>query len=174
MQQQQPPPQQSNIMLTSLDKIPLKTSNINNTDDMSDDPIVKDVLNEFEKELSLNEQKSNYNINYNQQQQIPQQQQQPLQLPQQPIQLPQQQPIQYQQQRTGIHQNKNNYIDNILLTKTFIICIIIALITNPVIYSTIISKIPINLSTIFESYNYVIKLGLIFITIYLFMFYKLL
>ena len=44
MQQQQPPPQQSNIMLTSLDKIPLKTSNINNTDDMSDDPIVKDVV----------------------------------------------------------------------------------------------------------------------------------
>ena len=173
MQQQQPPPQQSNIMLTSLDKIPLKTSNINNTDDMSDDPIVKDVLNEFEKELSLNEQKSNYNINYNQQQQLPQQQ---MQLPQQQqMQLPQQQQMQLpQQQRISIHQNKNNYIDNILLTKTFIICIIIALITNPVIYNTIISKIPINLSTIFESYNYVIKLGLIFITIYLFMFYKLL
>jgi hypothetical protein len=171
--QQQQPPQQSNIMLTSLDRIPLKTSNINNTDDMSDDPIVKDVLNEFEKELSLNEQKSNYNINYNQQQQqLPQQ---PMQLPlQQPTQLPQQQPMQYQQQRTSILQNKTNYIDNILLTKTFIICIIIALITNPVIYSTIISKIPINLSTIFDSYNYVIKLGLIFITIYLFMFYKLL
>lgn len=170
--QQQQPPQQSNIMLTSLDKIPLKPSN--NTDDMSDDPVVKDVLNEFEKELSLNEQKSNYNINYNQQQQIPQQQQQQqLPLPQQQIPLPQQQ-IQYQQQRLGIPQYKNNYIDNVLLTKTFIICIIIALIINPVIYNTIISKIPINLMSIFETYNYIIKLGLIFIIIYLFMFYKLL
>lgn len=168
--QQQQPPQQSNIMLTSLDKIPLKPSN--NTDDMSDDPVVKDVLNEFEKELSLNEQKSNYNINYNQQQQIPQQQQLPLPQQQQ-IPLPQQQ-IQYQQQRLGIPQYKNNYIDNVLLTKTFIICIIIALIINPVIYNTIISKIPINLMSIFETYNYIIKLGLIFIIIYLFMFYKLL
>lgn len=172
--QQQQPPQQSNIMLTSLDKIPLKSSNINTADDMSDDPIVKDVLNEFEKELSLNEQKSNYNINYNQQQQMPQQPQMP-QIPQQ-SQIPQQQiaPPQYQQQRFSGSQNKNNYIDNVLLTKTFIICIIIALITNPVIYSTIISKIPLNFSIIFETYNYVIKLALIFITIYLFMFYKLL
>ena len=170
--QQQQLPQQSNIMLTSLDKIPLKSSNINTADDMSDDPIVKDVLNEFEKELSLNEQKSNYNINYNQQQpqqQIPQQQIPQQQIPQQQIPTPQ-----YQQQRFSGSQNKNNYIDNVLLTKTFIICIIIALITNPVIYSTIISKIPINISIIFETYNYVIKLALIFITIYLFMFYKLL
>jgi hypothetical protein len=66
------------------------------------------------------------------------------------------------------------YIDNILLTKTFIICIIVALVINPYIYNTIISKIPADLSTLFDSYNYLIKLGLIFITIYLFMFYKLL
>jgi hypothetical protein len=170
MQQQQPPPQ-SNIMLTSLDKIPLKPSNNTNIDDMSDDPIVKDVLSEFEKELLLNEkQANNYNINYQQQSQ---QQQQPLQQQQQPLQQ-QQQHQQYQQpQRTSNSKNLNNYIDNILITKTFIICIIVALIINPYIYNTIISKIPTNLSTLFDSYNYFIKLGLIFIAIYLFMFYKL-
>ena len=56
MQQQQPPPQQSTIMLTSLDKIPQKQSNNVSVDDMSDDPLVKDVLSEFEKELNINEQ----------------------------------------------------------------------------------------------------------------------
>jgi hypothetical protein len=177
MQQQQSPPQ-SNIMLTSLDKIPLKPSNNTNIDDMSDDPIVKDVLSEFEKELLLNEKQANnnYNINYQQQPQQPQQQYQQQQ-PQQPQQQ-YQQPQSYQQRPSNSNSNSNsknlnNYIDNILITKTFIICIIVALIINPYIYNTIISKIPANLSTLFDSYNYFIKLGLIFITIYLFMFYKL-
>jgi hypothetical protein len=167
MQQQQPPAQQSTIMLTSLDKIPQKPSNNISVDDMSDDPVVKDVLSEFEKELLINEQQANnnYNINYQQQPQQPQQQQQQ--------QLQQQQ--QYQQ-RPQMQNSKSikTYIDNILLTKTFIICIIVALVINPYIYNTIISKIPADLSTLFDSYNYLIKLGLIFITVYLFMFYKLL
>ena len=169
MQQQQPPPQQSNIMLTSLDKIPQKPLNNISADDMSDDPVVKDVLSEFEKELLINEQQANnnnYNINY---------QQQPQQQPQQQQQFQPQQQQQFQQ-RPQMQNSKSikTYIDNILLTKTFIICIIVALVINPYIYNTIISKIPADLSTIFDSYNYLIKLGLIFITIYLFMFYKLL
>jgi hypothetical protein len=169
MQQQQPPPQQSTIMLTSLDKIPQKPSNNISVDDMSDDPVVKDVLSEFEKELLINEQQANnnnYNINY---------QQQPQQQPQQQQQFQPQQQQQFQQ-RPQMQNSKSikTYIDNILLTKTFIICIIVALVINPYIYNTIISKIPADLSTIFDSYNYLIKLGLIFITIYLFMFYKLL
>jgi hypothetical protein len=170
MQQQQPPSQQSNIMLTPLDKISQKPSNNISVDDMSDDPIVKDVLSEFEKELLINEQQvnnntNNYNINYQQQQQ----QQQHPQQQQQYQQQPQQQP---QQQQRNINSVKN-YIDNIILTKTFIICIIVALVINPYIYNTIISKIPENISTLLDSYNYLIKLGLIFITIYIFMFYKL-
>jgi hypothetical protein len=157
-------------MLTSLDKIPQKQSNNVSVDDMSDDPLVKDVLSEFEKELNINEQhqnNKNYNINYQQHQQPPQQQQLPP-----PQQLPPQQQQQYQQ-RNQNSKTLSNYIDNILITKSFIICIIVALIINPYIYSTIISKIPADLSTLFDSYNYLIKLILIFITIYIFMFYKL-
>jgi len=168
--------QPQNNMITPIEKVPLKTSNINITTDMSDDPIVKDVLTEFEKELSLNNQSNNYQINNNQ----PQQQyqpSQPQQLPQQPQQqLPQQpqyQPSQ-QQQLPQQRQNQVNYIDNILITKTFIICIIIAIVTNPNIYSTIISKIPENISVILDSYNYIIKIIMIFIIIYGLMFYKLL
>ena len=172
MQQQQPPPQQSNIMLTSIDKIPQKNSNNISADDMSNDPIVQDVLNEFEKELLINEQQkqpqqqNNYNINYQQEQQQHQQQDQHYQQ--------QQQQSQQQKISNYIGRQSKSYIDNILITKTFIICIIVALIINPYIYNTIITKIPGNISTLFDSYNYLIKLGLIFITIYLFMFYKLL
>ena len=158
--------QSQNNMITSIDKIPLKTSGGNITDDMADDPIVKDVLNEFEKELSLNEQTNNYHINNNMKQPHfqPQQSQQPQQL-QQP-----QQPQQPQPQK----QSQINYIDNILINKTFIICIIVAIIINPYIYNTIISKIPDNISVILENYNYIIKIILIFIILYALMFYKLL
>jgi hypothetical protein len=163
--------QPQNNMITPIEKVPLKTSNTNITPDMSDDPIVKDVLNEFEKELSLNNQSNNYQINNNQPQQPQQQQQQQQQLPQQPQYQPSQQLPQPQPQQ---RQNQINYIDNILITKTFIICIIIAIVTNPNIYSTIISKIPENISVILDSYNYIIKIILIFIILYGLMFYKLL
>ena len=158
--------QSPNNMITSIDKIPLKTSGSNITEDMTDDPIVKDVLNEFEKELSLNEQtiKNNYQINNNQYQQ-------PQMQPQQPPQMqPQQQPQPQMQQQ----QQQINYIDNILITKTFIICIVIAIIINPYIYNTIISKIPENISIILDNYNYIIKIILTFIILYALMFYKLL
>ena len=164
--------QSQNNMITPIDKIPLKTSGANITEDMTDDPIVKDVLNEFEKELSLNEQpiKNNYLINNNQQQQpyYPQQQ------PQQQHQHQHQHQPQQQQQQNQQQSPKKNYIDNELITKVFIICAVIAIIINPVIYNTIISKIPENISGMIDSYNYIIKIILIFIALYALMFYKLL
>jgi hypothetical protein len=166
--------QSQNNMITSIDKIPLKTSGAIITDDMADDPIVKDVLNEFEKELSMNEQtiKNNYQINNNSQ--SPQQYQQSQQSQQ--YQQSPQQSQQYQQlpQLSQQSQQPINYIDNILITKTFIICIVVAIIINPYIYNTIISKIPDNISIILDSYNYIIKIILAFITLYALMFYKLL
>ena len=171
--------QSQNNMITSIDKIPLKTSGAIITDDMADDPIVKDVLNEFEKELSMNEQtiKNNYQINNNsqsQQQYQQSQQQQYQQSQQQQSQQQQSQQQQYQQSQQQQSQQPINYIDNILITKTFIICIVVAIIINPYIYNTIISKIPDNISIILDSYNYIIKIILAFITLYALMFYKLL
>jgi len=158
----------NNIMITSIDKIPLKTNGPVITDDMTNDQTVRDVLSEFEKELSLSENaNNNYKINYQQQeqqQQLPQQV--PLPPPQQ--QLPQQLLPQLQQQKN----KKDLCIDNELVVKVFIICIIVALVTNPYIYATILSKIPENLSLMFDSYNYYIKLGLIFVILYLMMFYN--
>jgi len=154
--------QSQNNMITSIDKIPLKPSvnNLNN-DDLTD-PMVKDVLNEFEKELSLQEKQSKYVINDQPPQQQPQYQPPPLQ--------PQYQPPPVIKKQDTI---SKNYIDNELITKTFIICIIMAIITNPYIYDTLISKIPENISNIFISYNYIIKLIILFIVIYSMMFYNL-
>jgi len=170
--------QSQNNMITSIDKIPLKTSGAIITDDMADDPIVKDVLNEFEKELSMNEQtiKNNYQINNNSQSQQQYQQSQQQQYQQSQQQQYQQSQQQYQQspQQSQQSQQPINYIDNILITKTFIICIVVAIIINPYIYNTIISKIPDNISIILDSYNYIIKIILAFITLYALMFYKLL
>lgn len=152
--------QSQNNMITSIEKIPLKQSvNNSNNDDLTD-PMVKDVLNEFEKELSLQEKQSKYVIN------------------DQPQQQPQYQPIpqpQYQPPPLIIKKQNSistNYIDNELITKTFIICIIIAIITNPYIYDTLINKIPENISNIFISYNYIIKIIILFIVIYGMMFYN--
>ena len=120
------------------------------------------LASKFEKELSLQEKQSKYVINDQPPQQQPLYQPPPLQ--------PQYQPPPVIKKQDTI---SKNYIDNELITKTFIICIIMAIITNPYIYDTLISKIPENISNIFISYNYIIKLIILFIVIYGMMFYNL-
>jgi len=165
MQQQQPlAPQSQNNMITPIDKIPFKTA-VGNTDESNDDPMIRDVLNEFEQELAINESQSNkYKIN---EQRPVQQYQQP---PPQQLQPP---PQQLQQPPVKAQKNKS-YIDNELVVKSFIICIVIAIIINPYIFSTILSKVPENISLMLTSYDYFIKLVIIFVTIYVLFFYNLL
>lgn len=164
MQQQQPPPKNQNNMITEIDKIPLKTNDISMTDDMND-PLVKDVLNEFENELLLsNKPKNNYQINNNEEDNnIKNYQQQP----------PQDNPI-IKNPKNSNKNEKIKFYDEILINKAFIICIVIAIIINPYIFTTIINNLPENISTIIDAYNYFIKLILIVIIIYLLMVYKVL
>ena len=144
-------------MTTNIDNIPLKTNRNDIQPDDSDDPIVKDILNEFEKELKENTQSANipqqndYVINYQQ--------------PTQPIQSC---PIPIRK-----HKN-NNYYNEEFLRKSAIIIIIIAFIFSPIIFSTILDKLPETLRDIFDNYNYYIKLIISFIIIYLLYYYNLL
>ena len=174
MQQQQPPPKNQNNMITEIDKIPLKTNDISLTDDMND-PLVKDVLNEFENELLLaNKPKNNYNINNNSETHNNNNNQQP-QLQQHPQpQLNDHQIIKNTRSSKNDKNDKIKYYDELLINKSFIICIIIAIIINPYIFTTIINNLPLNISSIIDTYNYFIKLGLIFVIIYLLMIYKVL
>jgi hypothetical protein len=168
--------QSQNNMITPIDKIPLKTTG-NSNDDTNDDPMIRDVLNEFEQELAINESQSSNKYKINEQRPVhqyapSQQPQQPSQQFQQPSQQPSQQP---QPSQSALNQKKNkSYIDNDLLIKSFIICIVIAIIINPYIFSTIISKVPENISALLTSYDYFIKLVLIFAVIYGLFFYNLL
>ena len=139
-------------MTTSIDNIPMKTNRNEITPDDSDDPMVKDILSEFEQELNNqkpvpNEEPTKYIINNT---------------PPPPI-KPQQ-----------IKNKSSSYYNEEFMRKTAIITIVIALIFSPMIFSSIIEKLPVNISGIIDDYNFYIKLVLAFIAIYLFFYYNLL
>lgn len=142
-------------MTTSIDNIPLKTNKNDVQDDDSDDPMVKDILNEFEKELKVNNSpppstKPDYVINY----------------PQPP---PQACPIPIKKSKAT-----NGYYNEEFLRKTAIIIIIIALIFSPIIFATFVERLPASFTDIFDTYNYYIKLIVSFVAIYLLFHYNLL
>lgn len=151
-------------MTTRLDDIPLKTiktPNDNYADD-SDDPMVKDILNEFQQELQVNNR------------QQPQQAYAPQQ-PYQPPHQPQPQPQPSQQSNYKINYADNNpkktkqpfsYYNEEFLKKTTIIILISFLIFSPLFFSFIIEKLPVFAVPIVETYELYIKLLLLFIIIY--------
>ncbi len=151
-------------MTTNIDNIPLKTTRQDNQNDDREDPMVKDILSEFEKELKVNTQpnsqippakpQNDYVINY------PQPSQQPVNSC--PI------PIRPQKK------NSNGYYNEEFLRKSAIIVVIIAFVFSPVIFATILDKLPDSLKDMVDNYNYYIKLLLSFIAIYLLFHYNLL
>lgn len=137
-------------MTTNIANIPMKTNLNEIPQDDSDDPMVKDILNEFQQEMNnqevMKETAPVYVINN-------------------PI-----EPIKTQK----ISNKNNNYYNEEFMKKSAIIIVIIAFIFSPVIFSSIIDKLPLNLSSLLEDYNYYIKLILAFIAIYLMFNYNLL
>lgn len=141
-------------MTTNIDNIPLKTNKNDIQEDDSDDPMVKDILNEFEKELKVNNPsapaKPDYVINY----------------PQPP---PQACPIPMKKAKAA-----TGYYNEEFLRKTAIIIIIIALIFSPVIFATFVERLPASFTEMFDNYNYYVKLMISFVAIYLLFYYNLL
>jgi|694.fasta_scaffold29269_9 hypothetical protein len=147
-------------MTTSIDNIPLKTNNNDIPDDDSDDPMVKNILDEFQQEFTNHKkpiQPAPYIINN-------------TPSPPPPYIPP---PIPNIQTNTN-KSIKSNYYNEEFMRKTAIIVIIIAFIFSPIIFSTLIEKLPLNIATIIENYNFYIKLIISFIVIYLFFYYNLL
>jgi len=141
-------------MTTNIDNIPLKTNKNDIQEDDSDDPMVKDILNEFEKELKVNNPaapvKPDYVINYSQ----PPQQACPI-------------PMKKAKATSG-------YYNEEFLRKTAIIIIIIALIFSPVIFATVVERLPASFTEMFDNYNYYVKLMISFVAVYLLFYYNLL
>lgn len=142
-------------MTTNLDNIPLKTTKNEIQNDDSNDPIVKDILNEFESEFKANTQQpqvktqNEYVINYPP-----------------PVQAC---PMPLKKQKETI----NSFYNEEFLRKSGIIVIVIALIFSPIIFATFIDKLPESFRDIVDSNNYYIKLLLVFIAIYLLFIYNL-
>lgn len=143
-------------MMTSLENIPLKTSSSPSNDD-SDDPLVKDILNEFNQEV--NNQPPPSNIIH---------QQPPSPTNEYIINNPNSCQIRPRLSQPSPQKTSSLYNED-LLRKSAIIIIIVAFFFSPLIYNTIIEKLPLQLSTILTTYDFYFKLFLVFIIIYIFM-----
>lgn len=148
-------------MTTSLDDIPLKTmkNQDNNFMDDSEDPMVKDILNEFQQELEIN----------NKQHQ-----------PQKPIiqSSTTEEPAAYPAYKINYNpinerkiKKEESYYNEEYIKKSVIIGIITFSIFSPVFFNIIIQKLPEFLRTIIETYELYVKLGVLLIAIY-FLFYN--
>jgi hypothetical protein len=158
-------------MTTNIDNIPMKTNSGVKVDD-SDDPIVKDILNEFQQELKIN---NGYQINYDSSSQSPASSPSPSPSPSVPM-SNQPQVQQYQKpvmQQPMIKSNNKSYYNEEYVRKSAIIIIIIGMIFSPIIYDSIIEHIPSTFTGLFTSYNFYIKSFIAFIAIYLLYLYKL-
>lgn len=144
-------------MMTSLDNIPLKTSSTPSNDD-SEDPMVKDILNEFNQEI--NNQSSSSPV---------------VSTPPPPppindyvINNSYRKPNSVSPMPQPSHK-KNSLYNEDFLRKSAIIIIVIAFFFSPIIYNSFIEKLPNPFSTILTNYDFYIKLFLVFIVIYLLM-----
>jgi hypothetical protein len=170
---------QGTQMATPINTLPLKTTH--DATIALDDPLIQNVLKEFEDDAYQSQP---------QEPQQPQQHQQPQQYqqPQQPQQYQQyQQPEQYQQhfqenkdikyetQKDLLYNKSNkNIIDIDIVKKTAIIVIIVFLLQFNNIINTILSKLPETFQTFTAGKELIINLICLFIIFYLLFYFDLL
>jgi small-conductance mechanosensitive channel len=170
-------------MSTPINTLPLKTQQTNiDTNDIND-PIVQDVLNEFQEELLSSKQ-----INKSAQQ-MPSQQQQLQLLQQQQMQQQQQQQQQMQllqqQQMQGMqglppnsknYQNKfdnmSSYLDIEVAKKSLILVIISLIIYNSGVINMMYEKMPEYLQDNLNNFDIYIKSASLFTIIYILSFFE--
>ena len=150
-------------MSTPVNNLPLKTQqNTEQTDNDINDPMVQDVLNEFQEELAVNNKPENISKS-------PQVNQSP---PQQMYQSPSQmQNIHTQQQMYNIKYNNQQgyqqYLNVDIAKKITIITIIVMIITYSNLLYMLYEKLPSSIFEIIEQYDIYIKGTLIFIILYI-------
>ena len=154
-------------MSTPVNTLPLKTqqSNISETNDIND-PLVQDVLNEFQEELMISKQHAPPSQHMHHQQQ--------------PMMLPSQQQYhnqQYQQQHTNYKNNFNKsdfslYLDTEVAKKSLILVIISLIIYNSGIINTVYEKMPDYLQDNLNNFDIYIKSLSLFAIIYVLSFFE--
>jgi hypothetical protein len=167
-------PSHANPMSTPLNNLPLNTQQTQNDVNDLQDPLVQDVLKEFEEEVAA-ARKAPHQMMQQQQPQMMQQQpqmmhQQPqmMQQQQQPQMMPQQ--IQNPYQIPPYSDNKK-YFDINIIKKSVIFSIIAVLIFYPCLYDFIVSKLPESIMDTFTKFDIYIKFILLCISYYLIIYF---
>lgn len=150
-------------MSTPVNNLPLKTQqNTEQTDNDINDPMVQDVLNEFQEELAVNNKPENISKSPQVNQSSPQQ------MYQSPSQM---QNIHTQQQMYNIKYNNqqgyHQYLNVDIAKKITIITIIVMIITYSNLLYMLYEKLPSSIFEIIEQYDIYIKGTLIFIILYI-------
>ena len=170
-------------MSTPINTLPLKTQQTNVDANDINDPIVQDVLNEFQEELLSSKQGNKSPM------QMPSQQMQQMQLLQQQQQQQQQQQmqlLQQQQQMQGMqglppnnlknNQNKfdnmSSYLDIEVAKKSLILVIISLIIYNSGIINMMYEKMPDYLQDNLNNFDIYIKSASLFSIIYVLSFFE--
>jgi hypothetical protein len=169
-------------MSTPINTLPLKTQQTNIDANDINDPIVQDVLNEFQEELQsskqankLPQQMSSQQMQLLQQQQMQQQMQQQLLLQQQQMQGGQQ-GMQGLPPNSKNYQNKfdnmSSYLDIEVAKKSLILVIISLIIYNSGVINTLYEKMPDYLQDNLNNFDIYIKSASLFAIIYILSFFE--
>jgi hypothetical protein len=173
-------------MSTPISTLPLKTQQ-SNTGDVNDinDPIVQDVLNEFQEELMISKQPKTPQISQQQQMLMQQQQQQHQQMLMQQQQqqmlhqhppLPSHSPNGSNGSNSGNSLNKydsiSSYLDTEVAKKSLILVIIAVIIYHSGIINTVYEKMPEYLQDNLNTFDIYIKSISLFSIIYVLSFFE--
>ena len=172
-------------MSTPISTLPLKTQQ-SNTGDANDinDPIVQDVLNEFQEELMISKQPKTPQISQQQQQMLMQQQHQQQQQQQQMLMQQQQQQMLHQQPpmppmpsgngSNGLNKydSISSYLDTEVAKKSLILVIIAVIIYHSGIINTLYEKMPEYLQDNLNTFDIYIKSISLFSIIYVLSFFE--
>ena len=163
-------------MSTPISTLPLKTQQ-SNTGDANDinDPIVQDVLNEFQEELMISKQPKTPQISQQQQQMLMQQQHQQQQQQQQM--LHQQPPMPSGNGSNGSnglnkYDSISSYLDTEVAKKSLILVIIAVIIYHSGIINTLYEKMPEYLQDNLNTFDIYIKSISLFSIIYVLSFFE--
>jgi len=167
-------------MSTPINTLPLKTqqTNVSDSNDIND-PLVQDVLSEFQEELMMSKQPkppqmSPDNFMHQQQMMLQQQmmqQQQTQQQQTQQLQRQQQQPPP-PQHNISKYENMTSYLDIEVAKKSLILVIVSLIIYNSGIINVIYEKLPDYLQDNLNSFDIYIKSVSLFLIIYVLSFFE--
>jgi len=164
-------------MSTPINTLPLKTqqTNVSDSNDIND-PLVQDVLSEFQEELMMSKQPkppqmSPDNFMHQQQMMLQQQMMQQQQTQQQQLQRQQQQPPP-PQHNISKYENMTSYLDIEVAKKSLILVIVSLIIYNSGIINVIYEKLPDYLQDNLNSFDIYIKSVSLFLIIYVLSFFE--